>query len=122
MEHIVAVLYLIARMMTPWNVVGHQALEEVNWEWRPADWNIEFQPGREKYLGMTYMNQKKVVIWVRLDRSPEQVAGDIVHELTHVFSETYLDKSRQQKWMRTRGFPRKTPWSTAPVGKNTKEK
>jgi hypothetical protein len=112
MKGILVVLCLVVMMATP-EKVGHQALKEVKWDWRPAGWKeIEFEPATERLLGRTYFEEKRIVIWVRPGQSPKKVASTIVHELAHAFSHLYLDKEKRREWLKTRGLPLDTVWSS----------
>jgi hypothetical protein len=90
--------------------VGTLALKKVHTDWRPAEWKIEFNPGKRGYLGMTYVSQKKIVVWVRPSHSSEQVAATVVHELAHVFDMVYMTSQMRAEWLETRRLSVNTPW------------
>ncbi len=122
MHCILIVLCSLVWSNTPWEIAGQQALEKVNWNWRPEGWTIEFQPGKAGYLGMKYRDEKKVVIWVRPKQSPEDVASVIAHELAHVYSQLYINVKLQREWLKARGLPRTTRWSPPDVKEGKPEK
>lgn len=90
--------------------LGNLALNQVCWDWRPEGWVIEFLPGVKGYLGMTYWEDHKIVIWIRPEHSPEEVAGTLVHELSHVFAEMYLTPTLRMQWRELRELPDDIYW------------
>lgn len=101
-----------------WEMVGHQALRQVSWDWKTAldGWNIQFGPGRPGYHGITELKVRRITIWIRPADSPELVAGTIVHELAHAFDWKYLTPALRTQWLVARGLPLDTPWHF-PVGR-----
>jgi len=91
--------------------VGRLAIKEVRWDWRPVGWIIEFGPGRTGYLGMTYGSQKKIVVWIRPEHSPTQVANTLTHELAHAFQFSYFTQKLCEEWLAARKLPENTSWS-----------
>lgn len=100
-----------------WEQIGHQALQQVNWDWRLIlnEWIIEFGPGRPGYHGITNVITRRIMIWIRPSESPESVAGTIVHEVAHAFDVKYLTPSLRNDWLVVRHLPPNTPWYS-PVG------
>ncbi|MBX4181656.1 hypothetical protein KW807_02215, partial [Candidatus Parcubacteria bacterium] len=85
---------------------------EVKWDWRPGGVVIRYEPANKSYRGMLYLNdESKILIWFRPKRSVKQTAADLVHELAHMFAETYLGEARRQEWYKLRGLPADTEWS-----------
>jgi hypothetical protein len=82
---------------------------------RPADlypgWTIAFRPARQGLLGMTLVAQRRVEIYVRLDRPLEGTAHDIAHELGHVTDVMYNDDDMRAKYLALRDRET-TPWWT----------
>ncbi len=101
-----------------WEQVGHRALRQVNWDWRPAldGWSIRFGPKLPGYNGITEASIRRITIWIRPAESPESVAGVIAHELAHAFDVKYLTPDLRSKWLAARGLPPDTPWYS-PVGR-----
>jgi hypothetical protein len=107
-----------------WKQVGHQALRQVNWDWRAAldryDWIVRFHPGRRNLLteenstiiGIAAMKECRIDIWVYPSRSPKKVAATIVHELAHAFDYDYLTPDLRKAWLAARNLPPNTPWWT----------
>jgi hypothetical protein len=90
--------------------LGHLALHQVCWDWRPVGWSIEFFPGRENYLGMCDEENKRISIWIRPEHSLEEVAGTLVHELAHAFDCGYLTSDLRAEWLELRKLPKDTEW------------
>jgi hypothetical protein len=92
--------------------VGEQALAQIHWDWKSllGSWRIHFLPGRVGYLGMAYLNECRIDIWVRPDQKASAVAGIIVHELAHRVDYLYITEEQRDEWRRIRGIPQKTPW------------
>lgn len=82
---------------------------------RPADlfpgWTISFRPARQGLLGMTLVDQRRVEIYVRLDRSLEGTAHDIAHELGHVTDVMYNDEDARTNYLALRARTA-APWWT----------
>jgi hypothetical protein len=82
---------------------------------RPADlypgWTIAFRPARQSLLGMTLVAQRRVEIYVRLDRPLEGTAHDIAHELGHVTDVMYNDDDARAQYLALRDRAT-TPWWT----------
>ncbi len=82
---------------------------------RPADlypgWTIAFRPARQGLLGMTLVTQRRVEIYVRLDRPVEGTAHDIAHELGHVTDVMFNDDDVRAQYLAFRDRPA-TPWWT----------
>jgi len=97
--------------------VGRQALQRVNWDWKPVlgEWDLRFGPERLGYHGLTEFFLHRITIWIRPADSPEAVAGMIAHELAHAFDRKYLTPARRRQWLAARGLPPDTPWYF-PVG------
>lgn len=91
-------------------VVGLMAMKKVNWDWRPGGWTIKFYPGRKNYLGMTNEKEREILIWIRPEHSPTEVAASLVHELAHAFDLIYLTPELRKDWLKARGLPPATPW------------
>ena len=73
---------------------------------RPAElysgWTIAFRPARQGLLGMTLVDQRRVEIYVRLDRPLEGTAHDIAHELGHVTDVMYNDEDARANYLALR--------------------
>jgi hypothetical protein len=80
---------------------------------RPADlfpgWTMAFRPARQGLLGMTFVDRRRVEIYVRMDRPLEGTAHDIAHELGHVFDVMYNDDDSRADYLAFRNRA-STPW------------
>lgn len=74
-------------------------------------WTIAFRPARSGLLGMTLVKQRRVEIYVRLDRPIEGIAHDIAHEFGHVADVTLNNEDQRQAFLDLRGRP-DAPWWT----------
>lgn len=75
------------------------------------DWTLAFRPARSGLLGMTLVKQKRVEIYVRLDRPVEGIAHDIAHEFGHVADVTMNNEDQRQAFLDFRDRP-DSPWWT----------
>ncbi len=83
---------------------------------RPQDafpgWTISFRKARSGLLGMTLVQERRVEIYVRLNRPVAGTAHDIAHELGHVTDVTYNDDQLRAQYLALRNRPPSTPWWT----------
>lgn len=95
-----------------WEQTGFNTLTKVNWDWQSSlgNWHIQFNPGRQGYLGMTSIEKREINIWIRAEHSPESIAETIVHELAHAFDYEYLDANKRAAWLAIRNLPANTKW------------
>ncbi len=90
--------------------LGHLAMEEVRWSWRPKGWSIDFYPATEGFVGVTDEDAKRISVEIRPEYSPQQVAATVVHELAHAFDILHLNDELRAEWLALRKLPRDTPW------------
>ncbi len=92
--------------------VGLQALALVTYDWRTKlpGWRIQFLPARKGYLALTYRIEKRIDVYVRLDRPVEGIAHDISHEIGHALDVTYLDETMRARFLALRNLPGDSPW------------
>ena len=83
---------------------------------RPQDafpgWTISFRKARSGLLGVTLVQERRVEIYVRLNRPVTGTAHDIAHELGHVTDVTYNDDQLRAQYLALRNRPPTTPWWT----------
>jgi hypothetical protein len=90
---------------------GRLALAQISYPWqsRLDTWQIVFSPGREGILGLTYVEEEIIEIFVRDDQSMEMIAHVIAHEMGHAVDVTHLDGDGRRRWQDARGVGQ-APW------------
>lgn len=74
-------------------------------------WTIAFRSARPGLLGMTLVKQRRVEIYVRLDRPLEGIAHDIAHEFGHVADVMLNTDDQRQAYLDLRNRS-DAPWWT----------
>ncbi len=74
-------------------------------------WTIAFRPARTGLLGMTLVKQRRVEIYVRMDRPIDGIAHDIAHEFGHVADVMYNNDDQRQAFLDLRDRSA-SPWWT----------
>ncbi len=82
---------------------------------RPADaqaFRVEFLPGRSEVLGLAYLQERRVEIFVRscAELSDGLLRHALAHEIGHLVDESRMTTSRRTQWLSTRGIAPGTPW------------
>ncbi len=92
----------------------NEALDSLTVDWRSvaSGWTIIFKKERTGFLGLTYVRERKIEIYVRKDRTTEGLAHDIAHELGHVADVTAGTDDTRAAYLRARGLSAATPWWT----------
>ena len=90
------------------------AMNSLNVDWRTvaSGWTITFKKERSGFLGLTYVRERKVEIYVRTDRTVEGLAHDVAHELGHVADVTAGNDDTRAAYLQARGLAATTPWWT----------
>jgi hypothetical protein len=90
--------------------------EEEPWQAAPArtlmryplklldQWRVSFTEAADATEGATWLRQRRIVVYVRREWSPEKTANAMAHELGHVHDVLYLDSRRRDAFMRERGL------------------
>lgn len=73
-------------------------------------WTVAFLPRRDRLLGLTLVNERRVEIYVRTDRPIEGLAHDLAHEFGHVFDVSYNTNAVREKYLGLRGLEKDTQW------------
>ncbi len=89
---------------------GAAALALLDHPWQQLGWTIDFEPGRPGYLGMAYVEERRIVVWVRPEQSIEHLASVVAHELGHAVDLTWGTPERRARWTQLRGLDASTPW------------
>jgi hypothetical protein len=102
----------VARTETKQEVLGLQALALVSYPWQQAlpGWQIRFLPARKGYLAITYRVERRIDVYVRMDRPAVGIAHDIAHELGHAIDVTYLNDETRAEFLAIRNLKSATPW------------
>ena len=82
---------------------------------RPADaqaFRIEFLPGRSDVLGLAYLQERRIEIFVRscTQLSDSLLRHVLAHEIGHLVDASRMTATGREEWLRTRGIPPGTPW------------
>jgi hypothetical protein len=85
---------------------------EIDWKRAYGGWTFRFRPARKGYLAVTLVQERRVDVYVRKDRTSEGLAHDIAHELGHVTDVTYLGERERRRFLEIRGLPTRSPWWT----------
>ena len=93
---------------------GSAALERVrvNYQDMFPGWTVAFLPAKAGLLGLTLTRERRVEIYVRLDRPVDGLAHDIAHEFGHVADVLYNNAEKRSQYLQLRGLPAATPWWT----------
>lgn len=75
-------------------------------------WTISFRKAQAGLLGVTLVPERRVEIYVRLDRPLTGLAHDLAHELGHVTDVMYNDDDARSQYLALRNRPGTTPWWT----------
>jgi hypothetical protein len=91
---------------------GEEAMRLIPWNWQKdlPEWTVRFGPGRGKYFAMTNFETNIIDVWVRDKQTKEEIAGSVVHELSHAFQRKYLTDETKRVWMEKRGIPDSVTW------------
>jgi len=94
---------------------GQAALNRISYPWEDKlkGWTIDFVPGRQGYLGLTYVTEKRIVIYVRNSQSADSLAHVVAHEFGHAVDVTFNDGADRRRWQKARGIERSDWWPTA---------
>jgi hypothetical protein len=90
---------------------GEQSLADFSYDWQNGlpGWEISFHPGRERVLGYTFVQEKRIEIYVRDDMSDPLLAHVIAHEVGHAVDVTRNDGDDRRRWQQLRDIEDK-PW------------
>ncbi len=102
----------ITKTPTKQEARGQRALDLVSFDWKPAlpGWRFRFLAARKGYLAITFREERRIDVFVRMDRSEPAIAHDIAHELGHAVDVTYLNDEDRQEILKIRGLPSTTAW------------
>ncbi len=85
---------------------GEQALARITYPWRaqlPA-WTISFAEGRSGVFGYTYVNERRIEVFVRNDMSDDLLAHVVAHELGHAVDVSLNSGDDRNSWAAARGI------------------
>ncbi len=90
---------------------GVQSLSSFSYDWENGlpGWEISFHSGRERVLGYTFVQEKRIEIYVRDQMSDSLLAHVIAHEIGHAIDVTQNSGDDRRRWQKLRGIEGK-PW------------
>jgi hypothetical protein len=92
--------------------LGAEAVASISYPWQQQlpGWRIEFHPARSGYLGLSFLNESVMEIYVRPTMTAADIAAVVAHELGHAVDVTLLDDADRDAWVRQRGLPEHLAW------------
>jgi hypothetical protein len=90
-----------------WEVMGARAtaaLRALGVDAAAYGYRVDFQPGRGGLRGVTYPDQRLIVVHVRGSHDDYDVLRTLAHEVGHAVSETCLDGGERSAYQRERGL------------------
>lgn len=94
-----------------WEVMGARAtaaLRTLGVDAAAYGYRVDFAPGRGGLRGVTYPDQRLIVVYVRDSHDDYDVLRTLAHEVGHAVSETCLDGGERGAYQRERGLA--TSW------------
>ncbi|MFN0028785.1 MAG: ImmA/IrrE family metallo-endopeptidase [Acidimicrobiales bacterium] len=93
--------------------VGDRVLQRIDYPWRErlAGWDITFMGPRPGFLGATITNERRIEIYVDGQRSVDELAFTVAHELGHAVDLTLLNGTERDGWLAARGVPGEAWWA-----------
>ncbi|MFW2383103.1 MAG: hypothetical protein ACN4GZ_15220 [Acidimicrobiales bacterium] len=91
---------------------GERALASFSYDWRNGlpGWEISFHPGREGVLGYTFVQEKRIEIYVRDQMSDPLLAHVVAHEVGHAIDVTLNSGDDRRRWQKQRGIDDRSWW------------
>jgi hypothetical protein len=93
---------------------GLAVLNGLSYPWPRLGFPILFLPGRRGMLGTTFVEERRIEIYVRPEEGPAELAHVIAHEIGHAVDLTYGTQARRDEWMRLRGLDPTSGWWGCP--------
>ncbi|GAB4065236.1 hypothetical protein GCM10028777_14120 [Angustibacter speluncae] len=90
-----------------WEVMGARAtatLRSLGVDAATYGYRVDFAPGRGGLRGITYPDQRLIVVYVRDSHDDYDVLRTLAHEIGHAVSETCLDGGERRAYQRERGL------------------
>ncbi len=102
----------ISQSETKEEQLGAKALDLVKFDWQRMlpGWKIRFLPARKGFLAMTFREERRIDVYVRMDRGASGTAHDIGHELGHAVDVTYFGDATRDEVLQIRNLKATTPW------------
>ena len=90
---------------------GELALANFKYDWQNGlpGWEISFHQGRKGVLGYTFVQEKRIEVYVRDQMSNSLLSHVIAHEVGHAIDVTQNSGDDRRRWQKQRGIEDK-PW------------
>jgi hypothetical protein len=90
---------------------GERALSTFSYDWRNGipGWEISFHEARSGVLGYTFVDERRIEVYVRPEMSDALLAHVIAHEIGHAVDVTHNSGEDRKRWQRLRGIEDE-PW------------
>lgn len=91
---------------------GEAALASLRGDAARTGFTVTFESARSGYLGLTYLNEKRIAVHVRscAKESDELLRHVMAHELGHAWDTNHMNSTSRAAYMAARGIPASTPW------------
>jgi hypothetical protein len=86
-------------------------LAAYSYDWRNGipGWEISFHEARSGVLGYTFVEERRIEVYVRPEMSESLLAHVIAHEIAHAIDVTHNSGDDRARWQALRGIEEK-PW------------
>lgn len=89
---------------------GAAALARIDYPWEQLGFEIRFRPPRRGVRGMTFPEERRIELYVRLGDPVARTVHDLAHEIGHAVDVVHMTGERRSQWAERRGFDRSVEW------------